>query len=161
MKRMERSILLLAMGAGLLTTACIGRVRQPEITLTGVRVSGLGLRGGSLIAELEIMNPNGFELETRNITYDLKVSDRTAQGETWIDFAKGEFREPVKVDDGGTTKVEIPIEFTYAAMGGAIRSIMDRGTFNYRVEGVVGLREPLNRAIPYRHSRNISLQGVR
>ena len=60
-----------------------------------------------------------------------------------------------------TTPVEIPIDFTYSAVSGALRSIMDRGTFDYRVEGVVALREPLRTEIPYRHSGNVSLQGVR
>jgi LEA14-like dessication related protein len=161
MRRFERSLLLVALGAGLLTAACLGRVRQPEITLTGVKVSGLGLRGGSLLAELEIKNPNSFEVETRSITYDLKVADRSAQGESWIDFAKGEFTEPVKVGDGEVLRVEVPIEFTYSALGGALRSIMDRGAFDYRVEGVVALREPIRTRVPYRHSGNISLQGVR
>jgi LEA14-like dessication related protein len=162
MKNWNRSVVtgsLLALG---LLAGCIGRVRQPEINLTGVRLSGLGLRGGSLLAELEIKNPNGFDVETRSITYDLQVSDRDAENkETWIQFAKGTLEDKIKVADHGTTKVQIPIEFKYDAVSGALRSIMDRGTFNYRVEGTVALKEPLSRSIPYRHSGNISLQGAR
>jgi LEA14-like dessication related protein len=158
--RTRRSILLLTMSAGLLA-GCIGRVREPEVTLAGVKVGGLGMRGASLVAELDIKNPNRFALETANITYDLKVSDRAAEGETWLDLARGEFREPIRVVDGGTTRVEIPIEFAYTALSGALRSIIDRGTFNYRVEGRVALREPWRRDIPYRHRGNVSLQGVR
>ena len=162
MRMWKRSLLmgsLLTMG---LLAGCVGRVRQPEITLTGVRLSGLGLRGGSMVAELEIKNPNGFDVETRSISYDLQVSDRdAANNPTWVQFAKGTLDDKVKVGDHGTTKVQIPIEFRYDAVSGALRSIMDRGTFNYRVEGVVGLKEPLNRDIPYRHAGNISLQGAR
>jgi LEA14-like dessication related protein len=162
MRLWKRSLVtgsLLAMG---FLTACVGRVRQPEITLTGVRLSGLGLRGGSLMAELEIRNPNGFDVETRSITYDLQVSDRDASNNpTWVQFAKGTLEDKIKVGDHGTTKVQIPIEFRYDAVSGALRSIMDRGTFDYKVEGVVALREPLSRNIPYRHAGNISLQGAR
>lgn len=160
MRRYERSVLIVALGAGLIT-ACVGRVRQPEIALAGVKLGGLGLRGGTVVAQLEIRNPNSFDVETSAITYDLKVSDRTADQETWLDFAKGTFREEVKVEEGRTKIVEIPIEFTYASVGGAIRSIMDRGTFNYQVEGTVSLREPLRRDIPYKHKGNVSLQGSR
>ena len=162
MRRFERAMLFFALSAGIVAAGCIGRVRKPEIELTGVKVGGLGLRGGSLIAQLEIKNPNSFDLETAIITYDLKVADRTTNGgENWIDFARGEFNQKVTVEDGGTTLVEVPIEFTYASVGSAIRSIMDRGTFNYRVEGTVGLREPMRTEIPYRHTGNVSLQGVR
>jgi LEA14-like dessication related protein len=160
MRRFERSLLLVAMSAGVLTS-CIGRVRQPEIELTGVKLGGLGLRGGTMVAQLEIKNPNGFDLETAAITYDLKVSDRAADKETWVDFAKGTFEEKVTVGEGKTTMVEVPIEFTYASVGSAIRSIMDRGTFNYQVQGTVTLREPMRTEIPYKHKGNISLQGAR
>jgi LEA14-like dessication related protein len=166
MRNYERSLVAMALGAGLLT-GCVGRVRQPEIALTGVKLGGIGLRGGTLIAQLEIKNPNRFDVETANITYDLKVSDSvagtsgTSGKESWIDFAKGTFEEKVKIDEGRTTIVEIPIQFTYASAGSAIRSIMDRGTFDYQVQGTVALREPLRREIPYRHKGNISLQGVK
>lgn len=161
MKR-NTSVIALLLLVVMAVSACFGRVQQPEVRLAGIRVGGLGLRGGQIIAQVEIMNPNGFALEADGITYDLKVSDPAAQnGSAWIDFAKGEFDEKVRVGSGDTETVEIPIEFTYAAAGGAIRSIMDRGTFNYRVEGGVKLREPIGRNIPYRHQGNFSLQGVR
>ena len=162
MKNLKRSIFATSLLTVGLLAACVGRVRQPEIELTGVKLSGLGLRGGSLIAELEIKNPNGFDVETRSITYDLQVSDRDASNrQTWLPFAKGTLEDKIMVGDHGTTKVQIPIDFNYNAVGGAIRSIMDRGTFDYKVEGVVSLREPLSRSIPYRHAGNISLQGAR
>src|SRR5262245_10575033 len=100
MRMWKRSLLtgsLLTIG---LLAGCIGRVRQPEVTLTGVRLSGLGLRGGSLLAELEIKNPNGFDVETRSISYDLQVSDRNASNQaTWIQFAKGTLDDRIKVSD--------------------------------------------------------------
>jgi LEA14-like dessication related protein len=163
MRRFERafSVLLLGVVAG--TTSCVNKmIRQPEIELTDVKLGGIGLRGGTIVAELEIKNPNSFDLETNSISYDLKVSDRDANNnERWLDFAKGVFSERIQVEDGSTQRVEIPIEFTYSAASGAIRSIMDRGTFNYQVEGVVSLRQPLDRNIPFRRRGNISLQGVR
>ena len=154
---------MVALGTGIVVYGCANRmIRQPEINLTDVKLGGIGLRGGSVVAELEIKNPNSFGVETDSITYDLKVSDRDSNNqERWVDFAKGVFQETVRVGDGQTTKVEIPIEFTYAAASGAMRSIMDRGTFNYQVEGTVSLREPLKRQIPFRKRGNISLQGVR
>ena len=163
MRRMERATLMVALSAGLVSAGCLNKVvRQPEINLTSVKLGGIGLRGGQVIAELEIKNPNSFDVETRSITYDLKVSDRGPNNEErWIDFAKGTVEKEIKVDDGGTTRVEIPIDFTYSAASGAIRSIMDRGTFDYQVEGVVALREPLRREIPFKRRGNISLQGVR
>ena len=162
MKRLQGLLLVGTLFSAVFATGCSRMVRQPEIQLTGVRVGGLGLRGGTMVAVLEITNPNSFEVETRAISYDLKVSDRdSANQETWIDFAKGVFEEKIEVGDHDKRTVEVPIEFTYAALGGAMRSILDRGTFNYKVEGTVQLREPIRKEIPYRHLGNISMAGVR
>lgn len=142
-------------------SACVGRVRQPEVRLAGVKVGGIGLRGGQLIAQVEITNPNGFALEADRVTYDLKVSDPASSGDRWIDFAKGEFSQRVRVGGKDTEVFEVPIDFTYTAVSGALRSIMDRGTFDYQVRGDVRLREPIGRQLPYRHQGNVSLSGIR
>ena len=156
---LRRSAILLMM---LAVSACFPRVKQPEVRLAGIRVGGLGLRGGQIIAQVQITNPNSFALEADEITYDLEVSDPAAtSGDRWIDFAEGRFEQDVRIGGGDTLIVEIPIEFTYAALGGAVRSIMERGTFEYRVKGEVKLQEPIGRDIPYRHQGNVSLSGVR
>lgn len=163
MAHLNRTLSSAALMAVLVLAGCAKNlVREPQVNLTNVRVGGIGLRGGQLLAEIEIKNPNSFSVETNSVSYDLKVSDRDSSGkENWVDFAKGTYEPNIKIRDGGTTKIEVPIEFTYANISGAIRSIMDRGTFNYRVEGTVALREPLRREIPYKHTGNVSLQGVR
>src|SRR5687768_6076645 len=139
MAHLNRKISSAALVAVFILTGCVKNVvREPQVNLTSVRVGGIGLRGGQLLAEIEIKNPNSFSVETNSVTYDLKVSDRGSDGkENWIDFAKGTYEPNIKIQDGGTTKIEVPIEFTYASVSGAMRSIMDRGTFNYRVEGSV------------------------
>ncbi|MGH7447596.1 MAG: hypothetical protein ACRELT_08545, partial [Longimicrobiales bacterium] len=68
----SRSLLLPAL---LLVASCSSAVRQPEVRLESMRVGGLGLRGGTLYAQVYIGNPNGFELQTRSVTYDLQVED--------------------------------------------------------------------------------------
>ena len=160
MKRFIRVMPVMVLFAAMLA-GCASVVRQPEIRLVGVSVGGLGLRGGTVVAEIEITNPNSFDIETRSISYDLKLTQTdTSKGE-WMDFAKGEYTKTFKVRENDTATLEIPIEFSYSSMGGAMRSIMDRGTFNYSVEGRVRLREPLSREIPYRHRGNVSLAGIR
>ena len=46
-------------------------------------------------------------------------------------------------------------------VGGAVKSILDTGTFNYRVSGDVQLKEPTGRNIPYRKTGVVTMSGIR
>ena len=158
MKAYQRSLLIVTVLAAA-SAACVGRVRQPEVELAGVRVGGIGLRGATLIAELNIKNPNDFDIETDSVTYEFEVA-QTGSG-NWSRFTQGSYTQRVKIEEDDNTEVEIPIDFDYSGFSGALRSILDRGTFDYRVRGRVFVREPLERQIPFTKGGNLSLAGAR
>jgi LEA14-like dessication related protein len=159
MKLRYRSLL-----AGLLIAlplaGCSGAFRQPEVEFEGVRLGGIGLRGGTLYAQVLVSNPNRFDLETRSLTYDLEVPHPTRAGE-WVSFTQGTIDENVRVAARGATILEVPISFQFDDMSGALRSMLDTGSFAYRVSGSVRLAEPIGRTFPYRRQGTVSLSGIR
>lgn len=159
MKKINRGMLAVVWLA-VFAAGCIGRVRKPEVTLNAVRVAGIGLRGASLIAELDINNQNDFTIETDSIRYEL-FANTSGDGSNWSPVLTRTFTQHVKIDEDKTTRVDIPIEFNYSDLSGAARAILDRGTFNYQLRGNVFVREPLKRTIPFTHTGNVSLQGAR
>lgn len=154
-----RSRTLTALALALLA-GCSSVVQQPRVSLESVRVGGIGLRGGTLYAQVHVSNPNGFDLEARSLTYDLQVADPDSAGH-WVTFSQGTVQEPIRVQSNGSTVIEVPIQFRYDDFGGAVRSILDTGTFNYRVSGDVNLSEPIGRTFPYSKTGVVSLAGVR
>lgn len=140
--------------------ACSSALRQPEVRLDGIRVGGLGLRGGTLYAQVYVSNPNRFDLETRSLTYDMQVP-HPDDAANWVSFAQGTIDEEIRVRGNSSTVIEVPIQFRYDDFGGAVRSILDSGTFNYRVRGDVLLSQPVGRTIPYSRTGVVSLAGVR
>jgi len=147
---------LLALTVLATATACVPRAQQPEINLAGVRVGGLGLQGGLLYVRVGISNPNRFGLLSRSVTYDVEVVDPLANGE-WVRLSEGNFTDPIQVGGRDSVMVEIPIEFRYNAVGGAIRSIMATGNFQYRISGRVRIEEPMLREIPFQHRGTLSI----
>jgi len=142
----------------ILLAACAPRVSRPDVHLVGVRLGGLGLRGGLVYVQLSVVNPNSFPLEATGLTYDLELRDPAADGDgQWVDLAEGRFSENVRVAAHDSAVVEIPVEFTYAGAGAALRSILDLGTFSYRVRGAVALSGPVRTEVPYRHSGTVSV----
>ena len=160
MSRNHKSIMAGALAVAFLGAGCSSAIKQPQINLTSVSVGGIGLRGASLIAHVDIANPNSFDLETDSITYELEAADAT-DANSWTRVSQGTVTERIRVDDHGRTTVDIPIEFNYSSLSGAMRSILDRGTFNYRVRGQAFVREPLRRSVPFSKTGNLSLSGAR
>ena len=156
MKLKNSLVLTLTVLAG----ACIGRVKQPEVTLTSVDVAGIGLKGASLVANLEIKNPNDLGVQTDSIQYQL-FANTTSGTSAWAPVLSRTYNVPINLKSGGTTRVQVPVDFDYATLQGPLRAILDRGTFNYRMQGRVFLSQPIKRVLPFDKTGNVSLQGVR
>jgi LEA14-like dessication related protein len=155
-------VLVLALAGAGGAAGCSAAFQQPEVEFDGVRIGSIGLRGGVLYARIHIANPNRFAFETQSLTYDLELrapaaADREPQ---WVRLAEGTFADAIHVPARGSTTVEVPVEFTYAALDGALRSVLDRGSVAYRVAGVVTLRDPVRRQVPYRRSGVVTLSGA-
>lgn len=157
MRSSIRTTVLSALVA-LLAAGCAPRVEQPEIWLTGARLVSLGFGGGVIDVELGVYNPNGFALRADGLTYDLDFRDPA--GEAWLDFADDRIHERVRVEAGDTASVVVPVEFDYGVLGGALRNLLDRGSFEYRVSGVIAVEEPAVRDVRYRHTGTVTPGGV-
>lgn len=143
-----RAVLLLfvlVLGGG-----CAPSVEEPEVRLAGVSVGGLGLEGGLLNVRLRVVNPNRFGLEASGLEYALELAESGGNDAEWMDVADGRLDQDLRVDANDSVLVEIPVRFEYRDLGSAVRSLLARGTFDYRVTGRVQLEEPLGRMIPFR-----------
>ncbi len=139
--------------------ACSHAFRQPTVELTGVKLGGIGIQGGLLYADLRVDNPNGYDLKANGLSYDLQLRDPDdPQG--WVPVSRGTYDEEVKVPARGQALVEIPVEFSYAGANAAVRSVLSRGTFTYKVSGTVGVKEPIETTVPYHHQGVITMQGA-
>lgn len=145
-------------------SACGSSVfKQPQVTLEGVQIGGLGLSGGTLLVHLEIINPNRFALNANQLDYQLALRRNGDSGDTtWVDFASGSYDVPFSVAAGDTAQVQIPVEFSYSGIGGAASSLLRSGTFAYRANGTVDVRTPLGRyGVPFNRRGTVTLMGNR
>lgn len=143
--------------------ACGGVFRQPEIALEGVRLGSIGLRGGQLLVNLRVSNPNPFSLKSNGLRYNLQLDEAGAPGDTsWVDFASGTYDRQFSVGGGQTSTLEIPVEFTFSGLGGAGLSLIRSGTFEYRARGTVDVDTPIGlRTVPFSKRGVMSLSGAR
>ena len=135
--------------------ASVGRqaFREPVVTLRDVKLTGVGLTGGSLDVVLSVFNPNGYRLDATRMTYKLLVDT--------VRFAQGTVDNRFTVMEKDSSVVHIPVSFTYAGVGQAGRELMNTGSVNYRVLGDVTVGSPLGSfTFPYdRNGRFTALAG--
>jgi LEA14-like dessication related protein len=155
MKSRVRTIFVLAAAAAL--GAC-KRIEPPLVELRGVRLAGIGLRGASLMADLRIENPNDFAIEADSITFQLDASN-PSEPATWTPVTSGGARERLHVEAGERAAAEIPIELSYSDLSAPVRSVIERGTFNYRVSGEVLVREPRRTRARFNQTGKLSITG--
>ncbi len=148
--------LALALAVGLGMAGCT-RFNRPEVRIEGARLGSVGLQGGRLYVQLEVSNPNDFELRTNVLQYDMQLKRVDSQGEHWMPFANGEYKEEIRVPAHDRISVEVPIEFRYSEMGGALQQVLDKGSLDYRVTGRVELSRPLRRDIPFERSGTVEV----
>lgn len=142
---------------------CGSAFHQPEVRLDAVQLGGLGLRGGTLLVELEVVNPNRFALTADQLHYTLALADIDEPEDTvWHDFASGTFDERFSVPARDTGRVQIPVSFSYSGVSSAALSLLRQGTFNYRASGSVDVRTPLGtHEVPFRRRGAVTLLGSR
>ena len=158
--RIGRMVAIGVVAVSTVLGACSHAFRQPQVTLTGLTLGGIGLKGGLVYADVSVKNPNHYTLETNRITYDLRVQDPT-NASNWLPFTAGEYTQDIKVGSGQTTQLQVPIQFSFTTASAAVQSVMNSGIFNYRVAGQVHVTEPITRTVPYQHQGVVSLAGAR
>jgi LEA14-like dessication related protein len=156
-----------SLAVALLLAGCGSVIRQPKVTLENVQIGGLGLRGGTLLVNVRVENPNGFTLSANQFTYDLAIRDANEVASTdadadtaWIEFASGTYDEPFSVAGHETRTVQVPIEFSYSGLGSASSALLRNGTFTYRARGTVDVKTPLGtQAVPFTKRGTFSMMG--
>jgi LEA14-like dessication related protein len=152
----RRTILATAALAVIAISGCatLGRAgfKEPIVNFKDLRVRGLGLTGGSIDAYLNVYNPNGYRLDATRLTYNVKVGDNP--------LGTGALDSRFTVQNNDSTTVRIPIDFTYAGIGAAARSMMNSGSVPYTVTGDVTVATPIgNFTVPYTGSGRFSAFG--
>ena len=153
-----RRFLVVAVSATLLAgvgCSALGKAafKEPTVQLQDVRVTGIGLNGGSLDVLLNVDNPNDFRLDATQLTYDVLVGDS-------VRFAQGTVTNHFTVDGKKMQQVRIPVNFTFAGVGAAGRQLLQSGAVNYRVGGQITVGTPIGSFnVPYSSTGRFTTLG--
>jgi LEA14-like dessication related protein len=155
---MSRSLVLLPV---LVAAACIPKFYQPGVRLDAVRLGSVGFSGGTLYVQLVVDNPNTYELRSAALRYTIEMSDGTTGDSRWLPLASGSIEKELSVAANDSTSVELPVDFSYAGLGSALRSILQSGAIEYRLSGDMRVTQPVRRSVPFRRSGRVAVDMSR
>jgi hypothetical protein len=132
--------------ASLLGCAAIPRsFIDPQVQLRAVGVRALDLTGGTLDLHLDVYNPNRFDLRGTRLELGFDV-DGSHVGDIALD-------DDFNVADGDTTRVVLPLRFTWTGANAAARAALNYGEIPYTMKGQVQLDTPIGaRVVPFTRS---------
>jgi LEA14-like dessication related protein len=131
--------------AGCATLGHALRFEQPEVELQEIRVTGLGLSGGTLNLALDVFNPNDYRLRSTRLAVGIDLEE--------VHFGDALLEQPVELPAGQHTLVTLPVTFEWAGVGAGARALLTRQGIRYGLTGTVGLDTPLG-------ARDVKLHGA-
>ena len=130
-----------AVGALVLATSlggCSFLARQafapPAISVSDVRLAGLGAQGGRVDVTLSLFNPNGYRIYASSIHYSMFVDS--------MRVADGAIDNRVTLMEHDSTKVRVPVSFGLREVMLAGSQLSQRGSLPFRVIGDVTMMTP-------------------
>lgn len=120
--------------AGIVLASCASlesmvRPVPPEVSLRDVRLTDLNFTTASLVADVEISNPNSFAIALERFSYVLTVEEQS--------FLSGANPERLSIGPGGQESITLPFEFAFAEalnvarMGSASNELRYSVTVNF------------------------------
>ncbi|HET7790214.1 MAG TPA: LEA type 2 family protein [Gemmatimonadales bacterium] len=127
--------------------------REPEIHLQEVRVTSLGLAGGTVDLEFDVYNPNNYRVRSTRLFVGLDLEG--------THFGDGLLDNPVELAPEYHNRIVLPVRFEWSGVGAGARALLTRQELAYELGGEVTLATPLgDKTVTLRGSGNVPLAAL-
>ena len=108
---------------------------QPEFQLQEIRITGLGLTGGTFDLVFDVYNPNDYALKSTRLDVGLDL-EGTHFGDATID-------RPLEYQAGAHGPLTVPVRFEWAGVGAGAKGLLARQAIRFGLTGTAFLGTPL------------------
>jgi LEA14-like dessication related protein len=114
-----------------------------------VRVVSLNLASADIVADIEIDNPNAFDLGLRNFNYKLDINQQT--------WGQGTGSSPKSIPQKSTGTIQVPLTLNLLTMGQSVYQLLNGDQrMSYQLSGDITIDTGLNFLRDYKMPLNIS-----
>jgi LEA14-like dessication related protein len=102
--------------------------KTPGIKLKGVKIKNLSFTSADLVAQVEVDNPNDFDMAVRDFNYQLNINQ--------VQWGQGEISKSNNIPGKGKGVIEIPVKLNLLSIGSAASSLLKKGSpLEYQLTG--------------------------
>ena len=102
--------------------------KLPTIRLSNIKLQSLSLLAADVIAQVEIENPNSFDIGLSDFDYRLNVNQQP--------WGEGRANESNRIPKKGKGSIEVPLKLNFASLGQTTyRLLSNRETLEYQLTG--------------------------
>jgi LEA14-like dessication related protein len=102
--------------------------RIPDIKIKDVKIKKLNFTSADLVAQVEVNNPNDFNLALKSFDYQLDINQSK--------WGQGEIKGSSNIPGKGKGVIEIPLKLDLLSIGSAAAALLQKGsTLEYQLKG--------------------------
>lgn len=106
--------------------------KLPNVKLKDVKISSLSFKGAEIVAEVEVDNPNAFDLGFSDFNYQLNINKQS--------WGKGKLQQKNIVPMNGSAIIKVPLSLDLLSIGqSAYKTLLNKEPFEYQLKGGITL----------------------
>ena len=106
--------------------------KLPDIKIKGVQIKNLSFKQAELVAQVEINNPNAFDLAFSDFDYQLNINQQQ--------WGQGSIAQRSSIPQKGKGTIDIPVKLNMLSMGQtAYQALSKKQPLEYQLKGSISL----------------------
>ncbi len=106
--------------------------KLPEIRVKGVQIKNLSFTEADLVAQVEVDNPNAFDLGFSDFNYQLNMNQQN--------WGQGSISENNSVPKNSKGTIDIPVKLNLVSMGQTVyKTLLNKQPLEYQLKGGITL----------------------
>lgn len=147
------SLVVVVLAAGCATMGHALRFDEPVIQLKEVRITGIGLTGGTLDLALDVFNPNDFRLRSTRLELGIDLEN--------VHFGDALMETPLELPAQQHTLAVVPVRFEWAGVSAGAHGLLMKQAIGFTLTGTAFLDTPIgNRQVRVQGTGNVPLRSL-
>jgi LEA14-like dessication related protein len=127
-------------------------METPTFAIRGVTLSPLSFTEMNLILDLEVQNPNSFDLTFQSFEYTVYLKNE--------EIGNGRLEKELSVPSSSKTLIHVPVVARFKDLSGSLKAILTEGDLPYKIEGKADVRASFGSSkFPFSKEGRINLKN--
>ncbi|HEY0720152.1 MAG TPA: LEA type 2 family protein [Gammaproteobacteria bacterium] len=101
--------------------------KQPELSLSDARITGMSLADAQLAFDVDVKNPNPIGVSMKGLSYTLQVQEKQ--------LFDGALSERLQIGANGSSRMTLPFTLRYEDIFGTLLALRDNKELRYQISG--------------------------